>query len=128
VVVYNNVLARMRRLSPNVEQASADLGAHPFQTFAYVTFPMIRLGVLAGGIFAFSFSFDEIIIALFLTNTQTTTLPKQLYSELRYNMTPTIAAASSVIIAISLLLLTAVALIEKRSRKRIAAAGAEAKA
>ena len=63
-----------------------------------------------------------IIIALFLTNTQTTTLPKQLYSELRYNMTPTIAAASTVIIVISLLLLTAIALVERRARRQVATA------
>ena len=79
---------------------------------------MIRLGVITGGIFAFSFSFDEIILALFLTNTRTTTLPKQLYSELRYNMSPTIAAASTVIIVFSLLMLTAVALVGRRARRR----------
>ncbi|HXU59474.1 MAG TPA: ABC transporter permease subunit, partial [Verrucomicrobiae bacterium] len=127
-LVFITVSAALRSYDSTFEMAAMTLGANGWKSFWFVTFPMIRLGVLAGGIFAFSFSFDEIIIALFLTNTQTTTLPKQLYSELRYNMTPTIAAASSVIIAISLLLLTAVALIEKRSRKRIAAAGAEAKA
>jgi ABC-type spermidine/putrescine transport system permease subunit II len=127
-LVFITVSAALRSYDSTFEMAAMTLGANGWKSFWFVTFPMIRLGVLAGGIFAFSFSFDEIIIALFLTNTQTTTLPKQLYSELRYNMTPTIAAASSVIIAISLLLLTAVALIEKRSRKRIAAAGAGAKA
>ena len=112
-LVFITVSAALRSYDSTFEMAAMTLGANGWKSFWFVTFPMIRLGVLAGGIFAFSFSFDEIIIALFLTNTQTTTLPKQLYSELRYNMTPTIAAASSVIIAISLLLLTAVALIEK---------------
>jgi putative spermidine/putrescine transport system permease protein len=122
-LVFITVSAALRSYDSTFEIAAMTLGANGWKSFWHVTFPMIRLGVLAGGIFAFSFSFDEIIIALFLTNTQTTTLPKQLYSELRYNMTPTIAAASSVIITISLLLLTAVALIERRARRRTLAAG-----
>ena len=85
-----------------------------WQSFRYVTFPMIKHGMLVGAIFAFSFSFDEIIIALFLTDFETFTLPKQLYDELRYQMKPTIAAASTFVIVISLLLLTTVALIQRR--------------
>src|SRR5262245_3844968 len=126
-LVFITVSAALRSYDSTFEMAAMTLGANGWKSFWFVTFPMIRLGVLAGGIFAFSFSFDEIIIALFLTNTQTTTLPKQLYSELRYNMTPTIAAASSAIIVISLLLLTAVALVERRARRRVASA-VEAKA
>jgi ABC-type spermidine/putrescine transport system permease subunit II len=121
-LVFITVSAALRSYDSTFEMAAMTLGANGWKSFWFVTFPMIRLGVLAGGIFAFSFSFDEIIIALFLTNTQTTTLPKQLYSELRYNMTPTIAAASTVIIVISLLLLTAVALVERRARRQVATA------
>jgi ABC-type spermidine/putrescine transport system permease subunit II len=120
-LVFITVSAALRSYDSTFEMAAMTLGANGWKSFWFVTFPMIRLGVLAGGIFAFSFSFDEIIIALFLTNTQTTTLPKQLYSELRYSMTPTIAAASSVIITISLILLTAVAVIERRARRRTVA-------
>ena len=115
-------------MTATFELAAMTLGANGWKSFWFVTFPMIRLGVLAGGIFAFSFSFDEIIIALFLTNTQTMTLPKQLYSELRYNMTPTIAAASTIIITISLLLLTAVAVIESAPAAPGAPPAQEAKA
>jgi ABC-type spermidine/putrescine transport system permease subunit II len=121
-LVFITVSAALRSYDSTFEMAAMTLGANGWKSFWFVTFPMIRLGVLAGGIFAFSFSFDEIIIAPFLTNTQTTTLPKQLYSELRYNMTPTIAAASTVIIVISLLLLTAVALVERRARRQVATA------
>lgn len=123
-LVFITVSAALRSYDATFELAAMTLGANAWKSFWFVTFPMIRLGVLAGGIFAFSFSFDEIILALFLTNTQTTTLPKQLYSDLRYNMTPTIAAASTIIITISLLLLTAVAVIERRARRRRAASGA----
>ena len=65
VLVYNNVIARLRRMSGNLEEASADLGARPFQTFRYVTFPTIRSALLAGGLLAFALSFDEIIVTIF---------------------------------------------------------------
>ena len=65
VVVYNNVLARLRRLSPNLEEASADLGAHPFQTYRLVMFPLMRTALLAGGLLAFGLSFDEIVVTTF---------------------------------------------------------------
>ena len=75
VVVFNNVIARMRRNAPNIEQASADLGANPFQTFAYVTFPMIRTALLAAALLAFALSFDEIVVTTF-TNQGQDTLPQ----------------------------------------------------
>jgi putative spermidine/putrescine transport system permease protein len=65
VVVYNNVLARLRRTSKNLEEASADLGANPIQTFRYVTFPALRTALLAGALLAFALSFDEIIVTRF---------------------------------------------------------------
>jgi putative spermidine/putrescine transport system permease protein len=75
VVVYNNVLARLRRTSRNLEEASADLGAHPLQTFRYVTFPAIRTALLAGGLLAFALSFDEIIVTTFTAGAGKQTLP-----------------------------------------------------
>jgi putative spermidine/putrescine transport system permease protein len=74
VVVYNNVLARLRRLSGNIEEASADLGANPLQTFRYVTFPSIRTALLAGALLSFALSFDEIIVTIF-TSGAVRTLP-----------------------------------------------------
>jgi putative spermidine/putrescine transport system permease protein len=75
VVVYNNVLARLRRTSRNLEEASADLGAQPLQTFRYVTFPAIRTALLAGGLLAFALSFDEIIVTTFTAGAGKETLP-----------------------------------------------------
>jgi putative spermidine/putrescine transport system permease protein len=75
VVVYNNLLARLRRTSRNLEEASADLGAHPLQTFRYVTFPAIRTALLAGGLLAFALSFDEIIVTTFTSGAGKETLP-----------------------------------------------------
>jgi putative spermidine/putrescine transport system permease protein len=74
VVVYNNVIARMRRTSRNFEEASADLGAHTWQTFWYVTFPQLRSAMIAGALLAFALSFDEVIVTTF-TAGATETLP-----------------------------------------------------
>ena len=65
VIVYNNVLARVRRASRLLEEASMDLGADPWQTFRHVTFPAIRTALLAGGLLAFALSFDEVIVTTF---------------------------------------------------------------
>ena len=66
VLVYNNVLARMRRVGGTLEEASGDLGADSFQTFRHVTFPQVRTAVLAGALLAFALSFDEVIVTFFV--------------------------------------------------------------
>lgn len=81
VVVYNNVLARLRRTSRNLEEASADLGATPVQTFRFVTFPAIRTALLAGALLAFALSFDEIIVTNFTTGGGVKTLPIWIFQE-----------------------------------------------
>jgi putative spermidine/putrescine transport system permease protein len=81
VVVYNNVLARLRRMSRNIEEASADLGATPVQTFRYVTFPVIRTALLAGALLAFALSFDEIIVTNFTTGGGVQTLPLWIFGQ-----------------------------------------------
>jgi ABC-type spermidine/putrescine transport system permease subunit II len=124
-LVFITVSSALRSYDPSFEMAAMTLGADAWNTFWLVTFPMIRLGVLAGAILAFSFSFDEIIISLFLTNTQTMTLPKQLYSELRYDLKPTMAAASTMIIGFSILLLAGIAFIERRARRRVTVSARE---
>ncbi|MBA3876457.1 MAG: spermidine/putrescine ABC transporter permease [Anaerolinea sp.] len=65
VLVYNNVIARLRRAARSLEEASSDLGADSWQTFRYITFPTIRTALLAGGLLAFALSFDEVIVTLF---------------------------------------------------------------
>jgi putative spermidine/putrescine transport system permease protein len=72
VIVYNNVIARLRRSSRSIEEASRDLGADTWQTFRYVTFPLVRTALLAGGLLAFALSFDEIIVTTFTAGTQVT--------------------------------------------------------
>ena len=81
VVVYNNVLARFRRSSNSMIEASMDLGANSFQTFWKIIFPNIATALLAGGILAFSLSFDEVIVTTFTAGLQQT-LPIWIYSQM----------------------------------------------
>ncbi len=81
VIVYNNAVARMRRLSGGIMEASADLGANAFQTFRYVLLPNLGSALLAGGMLAFALSFDEVIVTTF-TAGQQSTLPIWMLNEL----------------------------------------------
>ena len=81
VVVYNNAVARLRRISPSLVEASMDLGANWFQTFRYVLLPQLGTALLAGGLLAFALSFDEVIVTTF-TAGQQTTLPIWMLQEL----------------------------------------------
>ena len=82
VVVYNNVLARLRRTPTSLIEASMDLGADGWQTFRYVTFPAIRTAVVAGALLAFALSFDEIVVTNF-TAGSTLTIPKFIYNSIK---------------------------------------------
>jgi putative spermidine/putrescine transport system permease protein len=102
VVVYNNVLARLRRLGGNLEEASSDLGADTFQTFRYVTFPLLRSALFAGGLLAFALSFDEIVVTTFTAGPGTQTLPIWIFSNLfRPNQAPVINVVAAVLIVLS---------------------------
>lgn len=81
VVVYNNAVARLRRISPSLLEASMDLGANVFQTFRYIVLPQLGSALLAGGLLAFALSFDEVIVTTF-TAGQQTTLPIWMLQEL----------------------------------------------
>ena len=82
VVVYNNVLARLRRSSPSLIEASMDLGADGWQTFRFVVWPVLSTALIAGGLLAFALSFDEIIVTTFTAGAQTT-LPIFILDNLR---------------------------------------------
>ena len=82
VVIYNNVVARLRRTGSSLEEASADLGANTWQTFAYVTFPALRSALLAGALLAFALSFDEVIVTTFTSGAQNT-LPLWIFGKIR---------------------------------------------
>ncbi|MGW3073457.1 MULTISPECIES: ABC transporter permease [unclassified Kitasatospora] len=102
VVVFNNVVARLRRTSPSAEEASADLGAHPFQTFRHVTFPALRPALLAGGLLAFALSFDEIVVTTFTAGPSLQTLPVWISANLaRPNQAPVVNVVAAVLVLIS---------------------------
>jgi putative spermidine/putrescine transport system permease protein len=90
VVAYNNVIARLRRSSPNLLEASADLGATGTQTFRYVTFPLVRSALLAGGILAFALSFDEIVVTTFTSAPGYLTLPQWIFNNFARPKSPAV--------------------------------------
>jgi len=101
VVVYNNVLARLRRLGQTLEEASQDLGANIFQTFRYVTFPLVRSSLMAGGLLAFALSFDEIVVTTFTAGPGTQTLPQWIFDNLfRPNQAPIVNVTASLLIVL----------------------------
>jgi putative spermidine/putrescine transport system permease protein len=104
VVVYNNVIARLRRMSGSIEEASADLGADPWQTFRHVTFPTMRSALVAGGLLAFALSFDEIIVTNFTIGAGDETLPIWIFTNLfRPNAVPIVNAVAVITILISVI-------------------------
>ena len=101
VVVYNNVLARFRRINSNMVEASMDLGADGFQTFRYVVLPQIASALLAGGMLAFALSFDEVIVTTF-TAGQQSTLPIWMLQELiRPRQRPVTNVVAIIVIAVT---------------------------
>ncbi|HEX6920170.1 MAG TPA: ABC transporter permease [Actinomycetes bacterium] len=102
VIVFNNVLARLRRLGGSMEEASMDLGADVFQTFRYVTFPALRSALLAGGLLAFALSFDEIIVTTFTAGANVQTLPIWIFTNLaRPNQAPVVNVVAALLIVLS---------------------------
>ena len=103
VVIYNNVVARLRRTSTSLEEASSDLGASTWQTFAFVTFPALRGAMLAGALLAFALSFDEVIVTTFTAGADQT-LPIWILTNLsRPNQLPVVNVVAVFVILLSFL-------------------------
>ena len=103
VIVYNNVLARERRGSRHLEEASMDLGADRWHTFRHVTFPAIRTALLAGGLLAFALSFDEVIVTTFTTGAGERTIPIwMLQNYARSQGIPIVNAVALILIIVSI--------------------------
>jgi putative spermidine/putrescine transport system permease protein len=104
VVVYNNVVARLRRVGRSLEEASMDLGADTFTTFRRVTFPQLRSALLAGALLAFALSFDEIVVTTFTTSAGLKTLPIWVFENLfRPNAAPIVNVVAAALILLSIL-------------------------
>jgi putative spermidine/putrescine transport system permease protein len=103
VVVFNNVIARLRRLQPTAEEASMDLGADTFWTFRRITFPAIRTALLAGALLAFALSFDEIIVTNFTAGASVQTLPIWIFTNYqRPNNLPLVNVAAVFVLVLSI--------------------------
>jgi putative spermidine/putrescine transport system permease protein len=103
VVVFNNVVARLRRVPRTAEEASMDLGADTFSTFRRITFPSIRTALLAGGLLAFALSFDEIIVTNFTAGASTQTLPIWIFTNYqRPNNLPLVNVAAVFVLVLSI--------------------------
>ena len=97
-------VARLRRASGSLEEASADLGADPWQTFRYVTLPTMRSALVAGALLAFALSFDEIIVTLFTIGAGQQTLPIWIFNNLfRPNQAPIVNVVAAALIAVSVI-------------------------
>ena len=104
VIVYNNVGARLRRMQGNLEEASADLGADGLTTFRYVSFPLMRSALLAGGLLAFALSFDEIVVTTFTAGVGYKTLPIWFAENFaRPNAIPVVNVVATFVVIVSII-------------------------
>ncbi len=109
--VFLIVSSVLQGIDPSLEDAARNLGAGPFKTFFLITAPLIKTGIFAGALFAFISSFGEFIMALFLTTGRILTLPVQIFTSLKYDISPVVAAVSTIFIVITILVIgTSVAL------------------
>ncbi|WP_426768438.1 ABC transporter permease [Erwinia aphidicola] len=115
--VVITVVAVLKSYDTNLSRAAASLGASPFLTFRKVTLPLIAPGVFSGALFAFAASFDEVVVTLFLASPGQRTLPIQMFAGIRENLDPTIAAAASLMIGASLILLIVMEILRRRGEK-----------
>ena len=102
--VIRLVMASLSEFDPAVEEAARNLGAGWWRTFLQVTLPLIRPGVLAGAVFAFIISFDELVVTLFLAGPDMTTLPVRIYTFVEFSSEPTISAISTLLIVVWMLI------------------------
>ncbi|GAA3949052.1 ABC transporter permease [Microbacterium soli] len=98
--VYVSVNTSLKSLDPILGNAAASLGSTPMRTFRRVTFPLVLPGVLAGMVFAFVTSFDEVVVSLFIRSPGTETLPVRMFNSVTLQIDPTISAAASVVVVL----------------------------
>ena len=113
--VFISVSASLAGIDPRLEQAALSLGATPSGTFFQITLPLIRPGVLAGALFAFVTSFDELVVALFISGSGAVTLPRRMWDDVLYQIEPTIAAVSTLTIVLTGVLMGCAHLLRKRA-------------
>ncbi|SMC13066.1 Inner membrane ABC transporter permease protein YdcV [Roseovarius aestuarii] len=115
--VIITVTATLVGFDRSLTRAAANMGADPVTTFFKVQMPLILPGVISGGLFAFITSFDEVVVVLFVGSASQKTLPWQMFTGLREQISPTILAVATILVVISICLLTTVELLRRRSER-----------
>jgi len=115
--VIITVTATLVGFDRSLTRAAANMGANPVTTFFKVQMPLILPGVISGGLFAFITSFDEVVVVLFVGSSGQKTLPWQMFTGLREQISPTILAVATILVGISILLLATVELLRRRSER-----------
>ena len=115
--VVITVTATLTGFDHSVTRAASSLGSNPVNTFMKITLPLILPGVISGGLFAFVTSFDEVVVVLFLAGLENTTIPIQMWTGLREQLSPTILAVATCLIVLSTLILVSAELLRRRSER-----------
>jgi putative spermidine/putrescine transport system permease protein len=115
--VVITVTATLVGFDHSLTRASENLGAGPTRTFFKIQMPLILPGVISGGLFAFITSFDEVVVVFFLAGFEQRTIPRQMWAGIREQISPTILAVATILVCVSILLLTTVELLRRRSER-----------
>ena len=111
------VTATLVGFDQSLTRAAANLGASPATNFFKITMPLILPGVISGALFAFITSFDEIVVVLFVAGVEQRTIPREMWSGIREDISPTILAVATILVLISIALLTVVELLRRRGER-----------
>ena len=115
--VIITVTATLVGFDSSLTRAAASMGANPVKTFFKIQMPLILPGVISGGLFAFITSFDEVVVVMFVGSTNQKTLPWQMFTGLREQISPTILAVATILVAISIALLITIEILRRRSER-----------
>ncbi|MBI2762464.1 MAG: ABC transporter permease [Chloroflexi bacterium] len=116
--VVVNVATSLRTVDRNLELAAQSLGAGPVRTFRRITLPLILPGVMAGGLFAFITSWDEVVVSIFLTSARFRTLPVEMWEQVRQVVDPTVAAVATTLLAVTTTILLLALVVRRQAPAR----------
>lgn len=121
--VVFTVLAALYRFDADLERAALSCGAGPLRTFRHVTLPLIAPGVVSAALFAFIISFDEAVVSFFISNLDRKTLPRKMFEDIDYNISPTLAAVATMLTLLTVAALVGSHLVKSRLDRRTQARG-----
>ena len=115
--VVITVTATLFGFDHNLTRAASSLGANPTRVFFKITMPLVMPGMISGALFAFITSFDEVVVVFFLAGFEQRTIPRQMWAGIREQISPTILAVATLLVVFSILLLTTIELLRRRSER-----------